>query len=100
MRLLDDTSRLCGLAIQQIVLRTSYFLGPLILGPLIDRSCIIFSHLNECETSSNCINYDLDKLSFYIAISCVLCKLSATLFLWICSLYIKMPTNEELFLKN
>ncbi|KAF0988897.1 hypothetical protein HZS_3105 [Henneguya salminicola] len=64
-------SSLSYLSFQQTVLRLSYISGSLLIGGLTDLSCLIYSSSQGCNSSSNCINYNLRDLSYAIAIPSV-----------------------------
>ncbi|KAF0993302.1 hypothetical protein HZS_6198 [Henneguya salminicola] len=87
-------SSISYLSFQQTILRLSYIIGSLLIGGLTDLSCSIWSSSQSGNSSSNCINYNLEKLSYSIAIPSVVCKLTATGFLFLASLFTKDPTTN------
>ncbi|KAF0989361.1 hypothetical protein HZS_7561, partial [Henneguya salminicola] len=89
----EGDTGLTSLSLQQMLLRISYMLGPLLLSPLLDYSCVFFNPATNCAQTTNCINYDLKKLSYVIAIPSISCKLLATLFLFFAALSTRTTSN-------
>lgn len=81
IRLLSEDTQLCGLSIQQIVIRTAYIIGPMYQGYFFDLSCLLFSPHSECDKSSNCIDYNNNHLSLAIGLPAIILKGVATIIL-------------------
>ncbi|KAF0986870.1 hypothetical protein HZS_458 [Henneguya salminicola] len=96
----EKDTELTSLSIQQMLLRLFYMLESLLLSPLLDYSCVLFNPTTYCGQTINCINYDLKKLSYVIAIPSISCKLLSTLFLFYAALSSSTSSNPSDMGKN
>eukprot|EP00795_Rhopilema_esculentum_P017328 gene17328-8906_t len=79
LRCVADNQRAFGLGMQIMFLRLLSFVpGPLILGSIIDSSCLLWGK-DDCGNQGNCLEYDVDKLSKHFFTFSIIAAISATI---------------------
>jgi len=98
LRSVPDNQRSFALGMSFFVMRTLSFLpGPIILGAVIDGKCTLWGY-DKCGQRQNCLDYDVDALSWNIVMFGVITSVLATIFYglsWWCYVPLEGEVKED-----